>query len=307
MNQLKSYFKYWGKAKKNEDGDIESHPLYLHSLDVVAVAHEWWKHSSAIRNSFMQETGLSENQIQAWIQFFTALHDFGKLDMRFQNKVPEIAPYNTNEVNTNYDHGEGGYKWFVHESDTLFENCNQKRYLQNWLAHTAGHHGTIPKNAEPNFLPSYVPEEERRRDQIAREYFVKDMEKLFLKPQCISLENMNISEQPPVLLAGFCAVCDWLGSNTDYFKYATQKEITESQHDLSLWFNKRREKAQEVLKKFGLLTEIITQGGMNQIYPELRSRNVQTLIPKLKITPSLIIMGSQHRERKNRSSNSFCV
>ena len=301
MDQSKSYFKYWGKAKKKEDGEIEFHPLYLHSLDVTAVAHEWWKYSSAIQNSFMQETGFSENQIQAWIQFFIALHDFGKLDMRFQNKVPKIAPYNTNKVNTKYDHGEGGYKWFVHESDTLFENCNQKRYLQNWLAHTVGHHGKIPNNAEPNLLPSYVPKKEKKRDKIAREHFVKDMEKLFLNPQCISLENMNIPEHPPVLLAGFCAVCDWLGSNTDYFKYKQSSEIK----DLSSYFESRKKKATEILKDFGLLTKIITQGGMDQLYPNLKTRSVQNLISQLDSIPSLTIIEASTGSGKTEAAIAF--
>ena len=289
IGQSKIYHKYWGKARK----DFEHHPLYLHCLDVVAVAHEWWNNSPVIQRSFTQDTGLSERQVQAWVQFFIALHDLGKLDIRFQNKVPKIAPYNDDVKNKvpsqNYDHGENGYMWFVQESKELFQNCTskQKRYLQDWLAHTSGHHGKISNDPQPNLLPSYL-QKEAKQDQIARKAFIEDMADLFLKPQNINFENINLPEKPPVLMAGFCSVCDWLGSNTDYFKY----EEPSKDMSMSTYFESKKAKAREVLKKYGLLRDIvISKGGMDQVYPHLKPRDVQTLVSQLNCeVPSLIII-----------------
>ena len=301
------YSQYWGKAKKADDY-WNSHPLFLHSLDVAAVAHEWWKNSLALQRSFIEETQLPEKQIQAWIQFFIALHDLGKLDIRFQNKVPELAPYSDDIKNKmtsdNYYHDEGGYRWFVQESNSVFENCasSQKRNLQNWLAHTAGHHGKIPKNAQPHPLPSYVSKE-AKQDQLARKAFIEDIAKLFLKPQSISFENISLPENPPVLLAGFCSVCDWLGSNTDYFPYEKSSENI----DILTYFESKKEKAKEILKKLGLLREvIISQGGMNQIYPHLKSKNIQTIISNLDCNkPSLTIIEASTGSGKTEAAIAF--
>jgi hypothetical protein len=37
MAEKQSYFKYWGKARKREDGGYERHLLVYHCLDVGAV------------------------------------------------------------------------------------------------------------------------------------------------------------------------------------------------------------------------------------------------------------------------------
>ena len=306
--KLQQVLKYWGKAKETEAGEVKDHPLILHSLDVTAVAQQWWEHSSAIRRSFRQETGFSEQQTLGWIQFFIALHDLGKLDLRFQNKLPKISPFKNIQLDTtNYDHGKSAYMWFVQESASIFKNCDnrQQRHLQNWLSHTAGHHGMIPLSAEPNPLPSYVEHEVKEQDQMVREKFVQCMLELFLKPSGIDLNNINLPEKPPVLLAGFCSVSDWLGSNTDYFKYADRKEKLNSQQDLSLWFESRKKSARQILKDMGLLTKIITSGGMNLLYSELQPRNTQTLISKLKVAPSLVIIEADTGSGKTESAIAF--
>ena len=61
------------------------HLLLYHCLDVAAaVADVWWQQSSSIRQRFIGMTGLDEQQTQAWLLFFIALHDYGKFDLRFR-------------------------------------------------------------------------------------------------------------------------------------------------------------------------------------------------------------------------------
>jgi len=38
----KAYYKYWGKAKKREDGGWDCHLLPYHCLDVAAVGKKKW-------------------------------------------------------------------------------------------------------------------------------------------------------------------------------------------------------------------------------------------------------------------------
>jgi len=61
------YFQYWGKASKE---DNSYHLLPYHCLDVVAVADIWWQYSPSIRRSFIQSTGLPEEQARLGVVFY---------------------------------------------------------------------------------------------------------------------------------------------------------------------------------------------------------------------------------------------
>jgi len=54
---MSEYFKYWGKAKAEEEGGSAYHLLPYHCLDVAAVAYTWWQQSKVIRERFV--AGLS--------------------------------------------------------------------------------------------------------------------------------------------------------------------------------------------------------------------------------------------------------
>lgn len=303
MNQIQVYYKYWGKAE--EPIETAHHLFPYHCLDVAAVANQWWAHSSSIRRSFTQETGMEEKQIHAWVMFFIALHDFGKLDIRFQMKVPELAKGNyggklpKNSHSKNYYHGEQGYTWLVQESASYFEGVEDKpqRWLQNWFASTAGHHGKIPTNAEGN-PPAFVPPSIKKQDIDARKEWVQDLYRLFLQPVGLNFGDIPTKEAQ-ILLAGFCSVCDWLGSNNQYFQY--QNTI----QPLNEYFKSRENKAREILDDFGLLTEIKTKGGMQAIYPKCIPRNTQVLIEDLAVQQSMIIIEANTGSGKTEAALAY--
>jgi CRISPR-associated endonuclease/helicase Cas3 len=84
-------FDYWGKADPNYPGEQKWHPLPYHCLDVAAVAASWWDTDRTIQRIFLAALGctqIQQNKLRAWILFFTALHDLGKFDVRFQLKAP---------------------------------------------------------------------------------------------------------------------------------------------------------------------------------------------------------------------------
>ena len=299
-------YKYWSKAE--EPIETAHHLFPYHCLDVAAVADQWWKQSPTIRSSFTQETGMTEEQNHAWVMFFVALHDFGKLDIRFQMKVPELAKGNygvelpVNSSSKDYYHGKQGYTWLVQESASYFEEIKpkSKRWLQNWFAATAGHHGQIPTNSEPNY-PAFYPKCATEQDKIARKEWIWDLAKLFLHPVGLNFEDIPTKE-PPILLAGFCSVCDWLGSNTQYFKFQNASQKIQSLND---YFVERENQAYQILQDFGLLTDIKTNGGMNAIYPEYVPRNIQVLIDDLAVQQSLIIIESDTGSGKTEAALAY--
>ncbi len=298
---MENTFQYWGKAE-----ELSWHSLPYHSMDVVAVADQWWENSPSIRRSFSHETGLSEEQTYAWVMFFIALHDFGKFDVRFQMKNLDLAEenYNTNLPKNlgvkNYFHGDEGYKWFVYESDIHFENVAdmQQDWLQNWFAAVAGHHGTIPNSGEMPTKPPFVEESVIMQDSLARQKWIQEMCHFFLEPENIRLADIP-KENPPILLAGFCSVCDWLGSNKDYFKYLP------NEFSLKEYFISRKTTAVDALTDFGLLAHITTKGGMGDLYPKYTPQNVQTLIDNLTAKQSLIIIEANTGSGKTEAALAY--
>jgi CRISPR-associated endonuclease/helicase Cas3 len=53
MSEIPTYFRYWGKADPNYEGEPKWHPLVYHCLDVAAVAAVWWITSPIVRRSFL--------------------------------------------------------------------------------------------------------------------------------------------------------------------------------------------------------------------------------------------------------------
>lgn len=118
----KRYFRYWGKARKREDGGWDCHLLPYHCLDVAAVGNVWLEQDSALRTCLACSIGIHKNDkhFRNVVNFFLALHDLGKFDIRFQSKCPELRNliwYELNQADlslsqyniTKFDHGKAGF------------------------------------------------------------------------------------------------------------------------------------------------------------------------------------------------------
>lgn len=275
----KSYFKYWGKAEKVEEGQSSHyHLLPYHCLDVAAVGHCWWHSSPSLRNQITRQVGLSEFQTYAWFMFFLSLHDHGKFDIRFQVKAPNVCKLllfsEANEqFGRGFDHGHKGYMWFVQDLASFPHSLNYEgqRALANWMQAVAGHHGHLPPDASAD-PPVFFPEEIIETDQQARMEWVTTAKEIFLLPADRSLSD--VPEEVPNLLAGFCSVCDWVGSNTDYFAYE------EKYLDLSVYFESRQAPAEKALHQFGLIGRNKSPGGMSSLFPAYTPRGLQTCVDK---------------------------
>ena len=227
---------YWGKTQGND-----YHPLPYHALDVAAVGLVWWEASPAIRRAFLQAFLVDESQtrqLRAWLLFFLALHDLGKLDVRFQLKAPavlqrlwpqfEVAKSNESKREIlDYAHGPHGFDWafeFEECFDWFGETENAEDLAERWtpwLAAVTGHHGDISSTSTDFLRPKN--KSVAKQDQQARQNFVNALTALFLHPEGLSLTSLlptcNTAAQH--LLAGFCSVCDWIGSNTEVMPYVT--------------------------------------------------------------------------------------
>jgi len=302
--ETESYFRYWGKAKKAEEDELVApyHLLPYHCLDVAAIADVWWEKCTSIQQSFVEAAGMPQQQSKAWVLFFIALHDYGKLDMRFQLKAPKTVECchpefdreltNIDGVTTKgYLHGPVGLSLFLHDFRPIMGwDESEQEIWQSWLAMVTGHHGVIPCGVDSQ------PEMDDRfqadisiitHDRTARIEWVYALERLFLQPAGLSIQTLP----PPCcsLLAGFCSIADWLGSNSveGAFEYKSKEELLKNYYQQCLLIAKQQ------LLKSGLTSSRQPYQGVMSLLPkgeEVVPRQLQTLVGQLPVEQGLTII-----------------
>ncbi len=300
------FFQYWGKADEKYMGEPKWHPLAYHCLDVAAVAMCWWDASTAIRRTFLASFNCPESeqiQLRAWVTFFVVLHDIGKFDIRFQLKAPDALasawrPLTKEDHGlpmmdiNKFDHGWAGIAWANREYQQWATSDDPERerweQWQPWLAAVTGHHGEFHAPSMTG-LQLDTDEEISNHDHIARKEFVVALSGLFLEPAGLSLKDDPPACSPSTQswLAGFCAICDWIGSNTDVFEY--QHVNSELADYLEACRKKIREK--KVLETFGLLATPTRYKGVKALLKvEEAPRSIQVEVDNLPLTAGLTLM-----------------
>lgn len=278
-------YKYWGKAHPPDDGGPAYHLLPYHCLDVAAVANQWLQLDSALMQTFVRATQLSSEYLTPWLLFFVALHDLGKWDVRFQLKAKEIALqinplFAEAQPEREYYHDKEGYIWFANELDT-YGFPQDEDHLRKWMKAVGAHHGQVPYSTQLN-EPRFADDVVINMDRDARLVWVQSLKTLFLTQELL---EHDICDIPQDLLAGFCSVSDWLGSNSDYFKYETQPDL-----DMAEYFEQKQEIASQVLKDSGIVTCPSSQGGMKILFPQITPRGIQKKVQEWPIESGLTII-----------------
>jgi CRISPR-associated endonuclease/helicase Cas3 len=280
-----SYFKYWGKAEKDGNG---YHLLPYHCLDVAAVAAVWWEEDKALRDLFVRACNEEEQILKAYLLFFIALHDLGKFDVRFQLKAKELALslnplFSEADISNsrNFDHGRYGRYWFSQERDLYGFNAFDDTELFQWISAVCGHHGR--GFGTGNYFSPSADAAVIEHDHHARKQWIEELKSLFLKP--VGIHSLDELPEPPALLAGFCSVCDWLGSNADFFNLKDKADIS-----IDKYFHSQRLNALSALRASGMIGGSTQKGGMNVIYPDYQPRGIQHLVNQLPVEFGLTLI-----------------
>ncbi len=297
-------FHYWGKADERYVGVTTWHPLVYHSLDVAAVAMTWWDASPTVRRTFAVAFNCSNFQhLRAWVTFFVALHDLGKFDVRFQLKAPDALetawqPLRPSDHGVSkkeivgFDHGWAGMAWANQEYRRWIRYDDPEREIwdqwQLWLAAVTGHHGDFYAPSMPG-LNLDTDEAIIEHDQNARSEFVSALSDLFLRPVGLSLQDLPpaCSSSAQYWLAGFCAACDWIGSNTEVFDYQNPNaELADY-----LKTSKAKIQGEDRFHRFGLLGTAHAYKGLNALLQSNESpRGIQVEVDNLPSTPGLTLV-----------------
>ncbi len=303
MTALPPFFRYWGKTH----GD-DYHLLPYHALDVAAVAAVWWDACPAIRRSFMQAFHVEASQIsqlRAWMLFFVALHDLGKLDIRFQLKAPDTLrrlwpQFNFADVCESkgtireFNHGSAGFNWADREVFNEFGEIKNAEELwacwRPWLAAVTGHHGDIPIGDD--FKPLDAEDSVIEHDMQARRSLVQAFATLFLIPEGLSIASPvpdGDSHAAQHLLAGFCSVCDWIGSNTEAMPYFTPDPKVSLADYLAERIRKIRQ--EHWLERFGVIGSTRPYQGLAALLqPKENPRGVQVLVDAWPLAAGLTLI-----------------
>ncbi len=307
MDVRAAYWRYWGKAQQGDRPGPAWHPFAYHSLDVAAVAAEFWERSRAVRDALAAAFSVAPErggELRAWVLFFVALHDLGKLHAGFQIKSPEGAMLAWPEFDPaqvarravgDYDHGHEGYRLIFRELPVwLGEDAGDVsdvwEHWQPWVAAVTGHHGDVPGEMDLGNPPKgYATQHIVAQDAAARREWVRQAARLFLTPAGLDLTNLPppCDEAGTPLLAGFCSLCDWVGSNQDKFPYTPPGPV----EDAYLAERRGQVVASDLLAQLGLVADGRAYGGLAAL---LRSgetaRGVQAIVDELPVASGLTLV-----------------
>ncbi len=258
-----SYYRYWGKAKRSDDDQGDPyHLLVYHSLDVAAIGHTLLQQHESLLLHLAQLTGLDKKDFKKWAVFFLSLHDLGKFADSFQALSPDSQKVlqqrdSTRSYSVRHDTlGFHLWKQVLRKEFEVLKIIPPKQGKQatahpvaDWIGAVTGHHGEPPK-ANLQGLPRDFFREPQ--DYEASKQFLADTHKLLCENQSFPACDKTKIKHASWWLAGFAVLCDWLGSNKEFFPY-NSKEIP-----LVDYWQQAKTNAQKAVAETGLLPAELT-------------------------------------------------
>ncbi|MDP1698375.1 MAG: CRISPR-associated endonuclease Cas3'' [Xanthomonadaceae bacterium] len=226
--------RYWGKARPGIAGNANYHPLPYHSLDVAAVGYAYLKVHPQLLSFFAQHLGMSSTATRDWLCFWLALHDLGKFASAFQglreDLVRSLQQRDATRAYTLRHDSLGALVW----KDRLLAQCDvlglgasagkRLKQLMPWVLAVTGHHGEPPRldigTVDLNFDAT---------DIKAAAQFVAAARRLLLPQDALDAAlalDKGLERAGKHLswwLAGLTVLSDWIGSNTEFFRYREEE------------------------------------------------------------------------------------
>jgi CRISPR-associated endonuclease/helicase Cas3 len=227
------YYRYWGKAGREEGKEPGYHLLPYHCLDVAATGQELLRQRPAEWRKLAAMCGMEPEEFRQWAVFFLALHDLGKFSFNFQAKRPDLLRWLQPELQRQPLEvgGHDALGWLIWDrmvraqlvergvlptSQSRWSIPIAQQMADRWMRAMCGHHGK-PVNASR--LPT-LEDHFTDVDQAAARGFASQLMALLLP----DTDSFPLSEEVPFqraswYLAGFAVLADWIGSNEHYFSW----------------------------------------------------------------------------------------
>ncbi|MBU4304876.1 MAG: CRISPR-associated helicase Cas3' [Candidatus Omnitrophica bacterium] len=277
---MQTYYKYWGKAKKLEDGGWDYHLLPYHCLDVAAVGY-YLADRLGLAEHIARKLGCEKIAVTPVITFFCAVHDIGKFSNGFQNQIPElVTALKGVSLNIAYQekHWSLGYSFWREYADKVFEGDKYTiaYCLDAWFSASSGHHGR-PPTFEIN---SYFNAKQFPVEEVIK--FISDIKEIAGMPADINflLKDEHLMKESSWLIAGLMVLADWIGSNSRWFFFQqTEQPLKE------YWEQKALPQAQTAINESGILpVSAANKLSVTQMFEYKQATPLQTLAEQITIS-----------------------
>ncbi len=302
---------FWAKLG-SETWPEKYHPVLCHLIDVGQVARRLWNQAlrAKIRTWIGTRLGLADQSTTgAWLAFWAAAHDIGKLTPGFQGQGK------TNELRTRLP------EWFGFTGDTpphgqvstkvladLLEAPGDRwpavsrAVAQNVAVAVGGHHGIFPTNWDGIRGPLGNERWAEVRGQVLAElaqlFGVRD-----LPAPCPAPSD---DQSVWMYVAGLTSVADWIGSNQEFFKPVGNQALLDSPLNVDDYFRQADGFAAEALKRLGWLDRTATNAPVTftDLFP-FKPRPLQTTVAEIvagMTEPRLLIVEAPMGEGKTEAA-----
>ena len=216
------------------------HALIYHLLDVAAVAYGMWDDvlGAGQKDWLMEMIGLDETAARGMLALLAGLHDIGKATPAFQRKAADLYDALGDDLHEHSDDTLHGILSAVILRQWLIDQGLDKQPAAQLAAVIGGHHG------------SWISTTDTYRKSAGNEKW-QDLQNQLCGTlqEVLDAAEISLPEEPQAFnvfaafLSGFVSVCDWIGSNEDYFSYE------EERIDPQDYFQQAREQAKKALHK----------------------------------------------------------
>ena len=280
---------FWGKTGRQQaSGGAASEPdagqqaggyhlLVCHCLDVAAVTRVYWQALGGLRRRFAARLGVREDELVDVLTLMMALHDVGKFAEGFQNLDPALfARLRGRQSGASYPHrhdalGKAAWEaWLldVCQGEGWFDGAQGRagrRVLDVLGEGVWGHQGMAVSTPGDRLAPQLFDPRGGREAQDALLEFARACAGLLLPAQRPRLPQDREALKPLTwAIAGSLVLCDWIGSDRDFFPFHESIPSLESywEHALS--------RAAEALQAKGVLATPPSQvRGFDGLFHEL--------------------------------------
>jgi CRISPR-associated endonuclease/helicase Cas3 len=238
----------------------EYHPVVCHLIDVGQVARRLWGDviRPKVRTWATARLGLAnESAVGAWLAFWAATHDIGKLTPCFQSQgKTENLTMRLKRVGFDYPgvtrpHGDISTKVLAEvlmSPDRKWPSVPQ-RVAQHVAVAVGGHHGLFPTDWDTISGPlgneCWATARRELLDQLARLFGVTDLPSPCPTPADEKAVWMYV--------AGLTSVADWIGSNVNFFPPVGNPALVDGPFDVDAYFRAADHQTATALEQLGWL------------------------------------------------------
>ncbi len=272
---MAEYYKYWGKARPDVDGQEGAayHLLPYHCLDVAAVGWVLLEKNPDLLERFSKLCGIEAKILKPLLIFFLALHDLGKFSESFQNIISNLLASLQGITNSKkiayskriFAHDSIGFLIWKERVLKQVLNSFQVGNLEDWrdllnciMEAANGHHG-LPIKQGRETLTDFFNEKDL---EAVAEFILVCIELFSIEELFATTDLDNCYDElykklhkSSWAITGFYVVCDWIGSGKkfEYNKNPAAYSQDPKQNLVEYWHKIALKTAYEAVCEAGIL------------------------------------------------------